>query len=47
MPIAELTAACMASEKARVHEGFPSDTYERANGAVGFWVPLRVVSFYA
>lgn len=39
MPIAELTASCMASEKARVHEGFPSDTYKRANGTVGVLGP--------
>jgi hypothetical protein len=35
MPIAELTASCMRREKARVHEGFPSDTYKRSNGEVG------------
>jgi hypothetical protein len=35
MPIAELTASCMASKKASVNEGFPSDTYKRSNGIVG------------
>jgi len=39
MPIAELAASCMASEKVRVNEGFPSDTYKRANGTVGVLRP--------
>lgn len=39
MPIAELTASCMASERTRVHEGFPSDTYKRSNGTVGVLRP--------
>jgi hypothetical protein len=39
MPIAELTALCMASGQAGVREGFPSDTYKRANGTVGLLGP--------
>lgn len=40
MPIAELTAVCMASEEARIREGFPSDTYKRSNGRFGVLSPV-------
>jgi hypothetical protein len=39
MPIAQLTVSCMASETARIREGFPSDTYKRSNGTVGVLRP--------
>jgi hypothetical protein len=39
MPIPELTASCMASDEVRVREGFPSDTYKRANGRFGVLCP--------
>ncbi len=39
MPIEELTPLCTGSDKVRVHEGFPSDTYKRANGTVGVLEP--------
>jgi hypothetical protein len=40
MPIPELTASCMTGEEVRVREGFPSDTYKRANGRFGVLCPL-------
>jgi len=39
MPPAEVTTACMAFGQTRIREGFPSDTYQRANGNHGVLAP--------